>query len=56
MQWFTGWVAAMAQARGLDPYVAALATIGLLMVAGTIAFVMLPAPVDGSNRPPSGAG
>ena len=44
MQWFTGWVAALAPALGLDPFVATLAAIAALLLAGAIAYVTLPAP------------
>ena len=44
MQWFTGWVATLAAARGMDAYAAVLATIGALLAAGTAAFAWLPAP------------
>lgn len=44
MQWFTGWVASHALALGLDPFVATLAVMAALLVAGAIAFRVLPAP------------
>ena len=44
MQWFTGWVASLALAFGLDPYVATLTAIAGLLVAGALAFMALPAP------------
>ena len=44
MQWFTGVVASMATAHGIDPYSAVLVTIAALLAAGTLAFVWLPAP------------
>ena len=50
MQWFTGWVAELAPMFGLDPFVATLAAIALLLVAGALAFVALPRP-GGSQSP-----
>jgi len=44
MQWFTGWVAALAPALGLDPFVATMAAIAALLVAGAFAYTRLPAP------------
>ncbi len=44
MQWFTGWVASCALVLGLDPFVATLAAIAGLLVAGAVAFMALPAP------------
>ena len=44
MQWFTGWVAALAPALGLDPFVATLTAIAALLVVGAFAFMTLPAP------------
>ena len=44
MQWFTGIVASAAQARGLDPFTAVLATIAALLALGALAFVWLPRP------------
>jgi hypothetical protein len=44
MQWFTGWVAEIAPALGLDPFKAALCAISLLLVGGALAYLCLPAP------------
>ena len=44
MQWFTGWVAALAPVLGLDPFVATLAAIAALLVAGALAYITLPTP------------
>ena len=44
MQWFTGWVGAWALSLGVDPYVATLAAIAGLLVAGAVAFMALPSP------------
>jgi MFS family permease len=44
MQWLTGVVAHAAQSRGNDPFLAVLATIAMLLVAGSAAFRWLPAP------------
>jgi len=44
MQWFTGWVAALAPTLGLDPHIATLTAIAALLVAGAVAFKALPAP------------
>ena len=44
MQWFTGIVASAAQARGIDPFTAVLATIAALLALGALAFVWLPRP------------
>ena len=44
MQWFTGWIAALAPALGLDPFVATLTAIATLLVVGALAFMTLPAP------------
>jgi hypothetical protein len=44
MQWFTGWVAELAPAVGVAPFVATLAAIAVLLVAGVLAYVLLPAP------------
>ena len=48
MQWFTGWVASLAQARGADLFGAVLLSIAALLAAGTLAFAVLPkAPTPG---------
>ncbi len=44
MQWFTGVVASLAAARGVDAYAAVLATIAALLATGTLAFAWLPGP------------
>jgi hypothetical protein len=44
MQWATGLVATLAQARGGDPYVAVMLTIAALLGGGALAFRLLPAP------------
>jgi predicted MFS family arabinose efflux permease len=44
MQWFTGLVASVASAHGIEPYTAVLAAIALLLALGTLAFVALPKP------------
>jgi predicted MFS family arabinose efflux permease len=49
MQWFTGAVAGLATALGVETYAAVLGAIGLSLMLGTLAFRMLPAP-----PPPSG--
>jgi len=44
MQWFTGAVASVASAHGLDPFTAVLATIAVLLSAGAASFAWLPKP------------
>ncbi|OOG37235.1 MFS transporter [Polaromonas sp. A23] len=44
MQWFTGIVASMATARGVEPFTAVLASIAALLALGALAFVALPGP------------
>lgn len=44
MQWFTGVVASLAIAHGVDAYAAVLATIAALLAAGALAFAWLPGP------------
>ena len=44
MQWFTGFVATLAMAHGIEPYAAVLGSIAALLVAGALAFVVLPSP------------
>ena len=44
MQWFTGIVASAAQARGIEPFTAVLASIAALLALGALAFVSLPGP------------
>lgn len=43
-QAFTGWLASSAAARSVEPFSAVLGSIDALLVAGTAAFVVLPAP------------
>ncbi len=50
MQWFTGVVASVATAHGVNPFSAVLAAIALLLLLGATAFAALPAP-----RPTIGA-
>ncbi|SFD35222.1 MFS transporter [Paracidovorax konjaci] len=51
VQWATGWAAALATARGADPYATVLLTIAGLLLAGALAYRLLPAP-PGSAAPP----
>lgn len=44
MQWFTGIVASAAQAEGVEPFTAVLASIAALLAVGALAFVWLPGP------------
>jgi len=44
MQWFTGAVASLATAHGVDAFAAVLATIAALLAGGTLAFAWLPGP------------
>lgn len=44
MQWFTGVVASAAQAQGIEPFTAVLASIAALLALGALAFVWLPGP------------
>jgi hypothetical protein len=44
MQWFTGVVASQATAWGVDPFTAVFASMAALLVAGGLAFVLLPQP------------
>lgn len=44
MQWFTGLVASIAQARGWEPFVAVMGAIATLLVLGALAFRLLPSP------------
>ena len=44
MQWLTGLVASTASRYGADPFTAVLSSIAALLVAGALAFVLLPAP------------
>jgi predicted MFS family arabinose efflux permease len=45
MQWFTGVVASRATAWGADAFTAVLASMAALLVAGALAFVLLPGPL-----------
>ena len=49
MQWLTGLAASVAAAHAVDPFVAVLGTIAVLLTAGTAAFAWLPRP-----EPPPG--
>jgi len=42
MQWFTGWVASLAQAHGADLYGVVLLSVAALLAAGALAFAWLP--------------
>ncbi len=42
MQWFTGWVASLAQAQGADLFRAVMLAIAALLAAGALAFAVLP--------------
>ena len=44
MQWFTGIVASVATAHGVETYMAVLASIAALLAAGALAFALLPGP------------
>ena len=44
MQWFTGVVASVASAQGVEPFTAVLASIAALLALGALAFVALPGP------------
>lgn len=44
MQWFTGFVATLATAQGIEPFAAVLGSIAALLAAGALAFVVLPGP------------
>ncbi|MEO7391903.1 MAG: MFS transporter [Ramlibacter sp.] len=48
MQWVTGGVATAAHAFGVETYAAVLGAIALSLVAGTVAFQLLPAPARGA--------
>ena len=45
MQWLTGLVAAVALSRGIEPFTAVLGSIAALLVAGALAYTVLPGPV-----------
>jgi MFS family permease len=44
MQWLTGLAASIAIDRGIEPFAAVLASIAALLVAGALAFMVLPGP------------
>ena len=44
MQWFTGFVASLATEHGVEPFTAVLSSIAALLVAGALAYSVLPAP------------
>jgi aromatic ring hydroxylase len=44
MQWFTGVVASVASAHGVEPFTAVLASIAALLALGALAFTVLPQP------------
>lgn len=44
MQWFTGVVASLATAHGIEPFTAVLASMSMLLCLGVLGFVLLPAP------------
>lgn len=44
MQWFTGLVASVATAHGVEPFTAVLASIAALLVAGALTYSVLPQP------------
>ena len=44
MQWLTGLVASLAPAYGIEPFTAVLCSIAALLVAGALAFTVLPGP------------
>ncbi|WP_454689283.1 MFS transporter [Achromobacter aloeverae] len=44
MQWFTGWVATLAQARGLEPFGPVMGSIAALLALATLAYRFLPGP------------
>lgn len=49
MQWLTGIVASVASAHGVEPFTAVLASIAALLVAGALAFTVLPGPPRQAN-------
>jgi predicted MFS family arabinose efflux permease len=51
MQWLTGVVASIAQARDADPFTAVLLATAALLGAGALAFALLPAPRPAGGRP-----
>ena len=51
MQWLTGWVASIAIANGIEPFAAVLASIAGLLVAGALAFMVLPGPPEAQAVP-----
>jgi predicted MFS family arabinose efflux permease len=53
MQWATGGVASLAQAAGVDAYVAVLVSIAALLAAGAAAFRWLPGPAPAAQPNPA---
>ena len=51
LQWLTGLVASAAPGLGVDPYQATFVAIGGLLVAGALAFALLPGPARGAATP-----
>lgn len=49
MQWLTGVIATLAMRHGLDPYVTVFGAIAAMLVAGAVAFAVLPAPPSGTG-------
>jgi len=49
MQWLTGIVASVASTHGVEPFTAVLASIAALLVAGALAFTVLPGPPRQGN-------
>ncbi|RZI91905.1 MAG: hypothetical protein EOP78_14770, partial [Variovorax sp.] len=54
MQWFTGVVASVAVAHGVDTFLAVLLTIAALLALGAAAFKWLPAPAPLDAEPTAG--
>jgi MFS family permease len=50
MQWTTGFAASRAGTYGIDPFAAVFATVAALLLAGTLAYLLLPWP-PGMRRP-----
>ncbi|MBC5765758.1 MFS transporter [Ramlibacter albus] len=53
MQWFTGGVASVAKGMGVETYAAVLGAIAMSLVAGTVAFKVLPGPRKLESDPDS---
>jgi predicted MFS family arabinose efflux permease len=51
MQWLTGLAASIAIAHGIEPFAAVLASIAALLVAGALAFMVLPGPPESQAAP-----